>query len=69
MMDLSATGLSLICPDSCKEEVTIEFQVKPGSNKLVPAITGFAEILRCIPMNNTEFLISCKISKINMPQK
>lgn len=66
MMDFSATGLSLICPDSCDEEVTIEFQVKPGPNKMIPAVTGYAKILRCIPMDNNKFHISCKISKVNI---
>ncbi len=69
MMDFSATGLSLVCPDSCKEEVTIEFQVKPGDNSMIPAITGYAQILRCIPMPNNEFHISCSVSKVNVVKK
>jgi len=69
MMDISATGLSLVCPEPCKEDITIEFQVQPGDNKLVPAITGYAEILRCIPMDNNEYHISCKLTRVNMSKK
>ena len=66
MMDFSATGLSLIFANASKEGVTIEFQIQPGDNKLVPEITGYAKILRCIPMDNNEFHISCRLTKVNM---
>jgi len=66
LLDLSATGFSMICPQELEQDGILSFQVKPGGNKLVPRISGHFEVVRSVENSNTEYVVSCKVLKINL---
>lgn len=68
LMNFSATGLSMRCKDQLLKSISINIMTKPGSNKLIPAITAFGKVVRCESLSrdgtNEEFKISCKLTKV-----
>lgn len=65
LMDFSATGISMVCDDRLEVGTQIEIQIKPGSQKTVPAVTATASVVRCETNNDQRFVVSCKLTKVH----
>lgn len=65
LVDFSATGLRMECDDNLVTGTLVAIQIKPGSNKIIPAITAQGEVVRCEANAQSVFEVSCKLSKIS----
>ena len=68
LFDLSATGFSMICTQKIEANTHMAFQVKKCSNTLVPELSGQCEVRRSIINQNGDYIVSCKILKIDRNQ-
>ncbi len=68
LFDLSATGFSMICTQQIAEHTRLAFQIKKCSNKLVPELCGECEVTRSLPGQHNDYVVSCKILKIERKQ-
>ena len=68
--NLSATGLQMKTKEEVPQGSTVEIQIKPGSNKLIPALHATGIAIRTEMNTENEQLVSCKLIKISShPQK
>lgn len=63
--NLSATGLQMKCKESISQGSTLDIQLKPGSNKLIPALQATGIVIRTELNPEKEQLVSCKLIKIS----
>lgn len=68
LCNMSATGLLLKTKEQMVDEIAITVMTKPGTNRLVPEITGKGIVTRCVKISDDEFHISCKLNEVK-PQK
>lgn len=65
LMDFSAIGISMVCDDLLDVGTDIEIQIKPGSQKTVPAVSAAARVVRCETSNEQRYIVSCKLIKVH----
>ena len=64
LVDFSATGLRMECDENLPAGIAIALQIKPGSNKTVPALSAQGEVVRSQPNDALVFEVSCKLTKV-----
>lgn len=64
LVDFSATGVCMICDENLPEQAEVSIQIKPGSQKTVPAISASGIVVRCQANAEQRFEVSCKILKV-----
>ncbi|MFV2055336.1 MAG: hypothetical protein ACC707_02670 [Thiohalomonadales bacterium] len=71
LVNMSATGLRMTCEEPLLRNISITIKTEPGSNRLVPGITGKGKITRCETLDkaNRQYQISCKLSKVSSNPK
>ena len=65
LVDFSATGVCMICDDNLPLNSNISIQIKPGSQKTVPALSAAGTVVRSVTTDDQRFEISCKITKVH----
>lgn len=65
LMDFSAIGICMVCDDRLDVGTEIEIQIKPGSQKTVPAVSATACVVRNETNNDQRFSVSCKLIKVH----
>ncbi len=65
LADFSAIGISMICDDRLDVGTEIEIQIKPGSQKTVPAVSATGNVVRCETNNEQRYVVSCKLIKVH----
>ena len=68
LYEFSATGFAMISPDRLEPGTLLDIQFKSGSRKLVPAIKGTAEVMRCDTDERGQHTVSCKLVRVERPQ-
>jgi len=66
--DFSANGVRLRCKEQFEVGDSLSIELKPGSNKTVPAISGMGKIVRRKSLSNGEYEISLKLTQVNAPK-
>ena len=69
LINMSATGLMMKTSERLLKNIGITIVIKPGQNKLVPEIEGKGKITRCTQINEDEYEVSCKLTKIKNIKK
>jgi hypothetical protein len=64
LVDFSATGLRMECDENLAAGSRLALQIKPGSDKIIPAISAHGEVVRCGVNKNAVYEISCKLIKV-----
>ena len=64
MSNMSATGLSMKCPEQLLKNINISIIIKPGDNKTIPQIEAAGKVTRCTQIDEHEYEVSCKLIKI-----
>ena len=64
MSNMSATGLSMKCPEQLLKNISISIVVKPGDNKMIPNIEAKGKVTRCTQVDEHEYEVSCKLIEI-----
>jgi hypothetical protein len=64
MVDFSATGIRMVCDENLAIDATVGIQIKPGSQKTVPALAATGIVVRCEVNAEQRFEVSCKITKV-----
>ncbi|HHI92394.1 MAG TPA: PilZ domain-containing protein [Gammaproteobacteria bacterium] len=64
LVDFSATGISMVCDDKLNVGAEISLQIKPGSQKIVPALSATGIVMRSETNNEQQYVISCKLTKV-----
>jgi hypothetical protein len=67
LIDFSATGLRLTCDTLLETGDEISIQIKPGSNRKIPAISGVGSVVRTDFNNMGQYEISIKMLRVNKP--
>ena len=65
LVDFSATGVCMICDDNLPTDTEISIQIKPGSQKTVPALSASGVVVRSLITDEQRFEVSCKILKVH----
>lgn len=65
LVDFSATGVCMICDDNLPIDTDIEIQIKPGSQKTVPALSASGVVVRCLLTDDQQFEVSTKVIKVH----
>lgn len=65
LIDFSATGLRMLCDENLPVDSEIEIQIKPGSQKTVPALSATGIVVRNDVNEEQRFEISCKLIKVH----
>lgn len=65
LKDFSATGICMVCDTHVDVGIEISIQIKPGSKKTVPAISGVGKVIRCEENDEQRFVVACKLIKIS----
>lgn len=69
LINMSATGLSMRCPERLLKNIGISVMLKPGDNKLIPEIEGKGKVIRCEQLDEYEYEVSCKLTEIKSVKK
>jgi len=69
LLNMSATGLLMVSEDPLTEKASISIKLQPGSNKLIPAISGSGHIIRCSRNRLDRYNVSIKLTRIDPPKK
>ena len=64
-MDFSATGVRMVCDDNLTINSEIAIQIKPGSQKTVPALSATGVVVRSNINAEQRFEVSCKVIKVH----
>jgi hypothetical protein len=67
MIDMSATGIKMTCKEPLALDTTIQLEVKPGSDRSIPAIVGEGVVVRCEATADDEYHIACRLTRVNLP--
>lgn len=65
LVDFSATGISMVCDDKLDVGTEISLQIKPGSQKIVPALSATGVVMRSKTNDEQQYVISCKLTKVH----
>ena len=65
LIDFSATGLCMVCDTQVDVGTDISVHIKPGSKKVVPAISAVGKVTRCEETTEQRFVVACKLIKFN----
>lgn len=65
LVDFSATGISMVCGDLLDLGTEISVQIKPGSQKTVPALSAKGVVMRCETNAEQQYVVSCKLIKVH----
>lgn len=65
LTDFSAIGISMLCDDLIDIDSEISLQIKPGSQKTVPALSATGIVVRCETNNDQRYVVSCKLTKVH----
>jgi len=65
LVDFSAIGVCMICDDNLPLDTEVEIQIKPGSQKTVPALSATGVVVRCLVTDDQRFEVSCKVIKVH----
>lgn len=68
LKDFSATGISMLCDVSLDVGVEVSLQIKPGSQKVVPALSATGVVVRCENSDGQQYVVSCKLIKVQRGQ-
>ncbi len=64
LSNMSATGLLMKTKEQLVDNIKITVMTKPGTNRLVPAITATGIVTRCVEKTDENFEISCKLIEV-----
>jgi len=64
LVDFSATGISMVCDDKLNVGTEVSLQIKPGSQKIVPALSAIGVVMRNEINDEHQYVIACKLTKI-----
>jgi hypothetical protein len=64
LVNLSATGLMMKCKERLLKNINISIMLKPGQNKLIPEISAKGKVIRCNPISEEEYEVSCKLTEV-----
>jgi len=64
LVDFAAAGLRMECDELLAPGTPIAIQLRPGSDRTIPAIQGRGEVVRCAPNSNLRYEVACKLRKI-----
>ncbi|VAW96755.1 hypothetical protein MNBD_GAMMA19-1293 [hydrothermal vent metagenome] len=64
LVDFSATGISMVCDEQLNVGTEVSLQIKPGSQKIVPALSATGIVMRSEINDEHQYLISCKLTKV-----
>jgi len=64
LVDFSATGISMVCDSKLDVGVEISLQIKPGSQKTVPALSATGVVMRNETNDEQQYVVSCKLIKV-----
>lgn len=65
LVDFSATGVRMVCDDNLTINSEIAIQIKPGSQKTVPALSATGVVVRSNINAEQRFEVSCKVIKVH----
>ena len=65
LCNMSATGMLIKTKEQRVDDISISVMTKPGTNRLVPAITAKGIVTRCVQKNEENFEISCKLIEVS----
>jgi len=65
LLDFSATGICMVCDDNLPIGTKVDIQIKPGSQKTVPALSVTGSVVRSVTTDEQHFEISCKVLKVH----
>ena len=65
MQNLSATGIQMVADEAIASSALIKIQVKPGSKKTIPGIKATGKVVRCEPLDDGKYLISCLLTDVS----
>lgn len=68
LCNMSATGMLMKTKEQMVDQISITVMTKPGTNRLVPEITGKGIVTRCTKITDDEYHVSCKLTEVK-PQK
>lgn len=64
LINMAATGIKMKCNEQLLRNINITIMTKPGQNRLVPEITGKGKVVRCKPLDDGSFEVSCSLQEI-----
>jgi len=65
LVDFSATGINMVCDVNLSTGTEISLQIKPGSQKTVPALSATGVVVRCETNDEQQYVVSCKLIKVH----
>lgn len=64
LLDLSASGLGMVCQTAMLDRSLFDFQVSACESRMIPEITGQAKVIRCLPADNNQFVVSAQLVRV-----
>jgi hypothetical protein len=64
LRNMSATGLLMQTKEQLADDVAVTVMTKPGTNRLVPQITGKGFVTRCVKKSDEQYEVSCKLHEV-----
>ena len=64
LVDFSAIGMRIECDELLVPGTPVAIQIKPGDDKVIPAILAKGCVVRCEPNIDLRYEISCKLTKV-----
>jgi len=64
LKNFSAVGISMVCDEKLSVGAEVSLQIKPGSQKIVPALSATGLVVRCENVDEQQYAISCKLIKV-----
>ncbi len=65
LVDFSAIGMRIECDELLPPGTPVAIQIKPGEDKVIPAVSAKGRVVRCEPNSNLRYEISCKLTKVS----
>jgi hypothetical protein len=67
LLDFSATGLRLTCETMLNTGDEVAVQIKPGSNRKIPKISGVGSVVRTDFNDLGQYEVSLKMIRVDKP--
>ncbi len=64
LVDFAAAGLRMECDEMLLPGTPIAIQLRPGSDRTIPAMQGRGEVVRCAPNSTLRYEVACKLRKV-----
>lgn len=64
LVNFSATGVRIECDEMLLPGTPVFIEIRPGDDKVIPAVTGKGTVVRCEANAHLRYEVSCRLTKV-----